>query len=216
MARFSYGCVKHRAERVAIIATGPSLYGVAPVFSRKVARIGVGAAVEFLNLDYWFTLDPSTINRRRLREQKRGIVYYAAVPEAYGDPQGPFPEPPEAGVIFLRRVTGDGHGRYRSKAGLSPDPGAIHTGNSAWGALQLAVHMGARRIALFGVDGTKDGYAYGSGRPTAAIDVMPELFASACSELQDRGIEVVNGSPNSMVRCFPRMMPKEAMAWLAA
>jgi hypothetical protein len=219
-----FNIVEHPALRVAVIASGPSLAGVELAFPASVTRIGVGAAAEHAEIDAWFTLDPSPVNRRRMRERSDGVVYYAAVPDDYGTPAAACADhraPAEPEVIFLQRVTGDGHGRFKTKAGLSPSADAIHTGNSAWGALQLAVHMiraagdaDIGKIALFGVDGGNDGYAWGGGRPRN-LEVMPKLFASAVPDLKRLGIAVMNASPTSTVTCFPRVSPGEAMAWLA-
>jgi hypothetical protein len=46
------------------------------------------------------------------------------------------------------------------------------------------------------------------------MDHLPDLFSSAIPQLLRRGTEVVNGSLQSAVTCFPRTMPAAALAWL--
>lgn len=199
-----YVSVTERADRVAIVATGSSLKGVNLNFGPDVSVIAVNAAINHLRrTDYWFTLDPSPANQAIMRKPIRGVTYYAALPDSFTSVPGH--------VKVLQRVAGAGHGRYMTKAGLSPDKRAIHTGNSAWGALQLAVHLGATRVALFGVDGA-GAYHYG-GKPRE-LGMMPALFASAVEELGTRKISVINGSPDSEVRSFTLLTPEEAMKWI--
>jgi len=88
-------------------------------------------------------------------------------------------------------------------------------GNSAFGALGIAYLMGARRIAIIGLDATRETYARGVGRPRGGIDHVPGLFATALPQLERRGAEVMNGSPHSRVVCFPRCTPEQALEWIS-
>ena len=101
------------------------------------------------------------------------------------------------------------------RCALSEDPGAIHTGNSGWGALGLAYHMRPRKVALLGVDANGAGHAYADipQRP-GELDHLPLLFVSACGQLEARGIQVRNGSPESNVTCWPRVEANAALRWL--
>lgn len=205
MAKPVFTEVVHRATKVAIIGTGSSIKELRLSFPEGVKTIAVNSALyHYKGVDFWFTLDPSPSNIEIMKSRFFGVAYYAAVPDDF--------RPVSEHVRHLRRVTGQGHGRYLTKGGLSHDKRAINTGNSAWGALQLAVHMGATEIALFGIDGHGD-YHYG-GSPRN-LTMMPELFASAVDELGERNIRVVNGSASSTVDCFPRMAPREALQWLS-
>lgn len=100
--------------------------------------------------------------------------------------------------------------RYSCKLGL-PKPWEIHAGNSAYGALQLATHMGAKRVVLAGVDGTTDKGL--GGYHSGPLVHLPALFQSLVPGLEELGVEVVNASSVSAVDCFPRMTPKEALEW---
>lgn len=199
-----YTKVTERHRKIAIIATGASLKEVKLTFPDDVAVIGVNAAIyHYKGLDYWFTLDHSSSNIDIMRTRFKNLTYYAAMPENF---RAVFDH-----VKYLKRITGLGHGRLKTKKGLARDKGMIHTGNSAWGALQLAVHMEPRKIGLFGVDG-QGPYHYG-GNPRD-LTMMPELFASSVLQLKQLGIEVRNGSPKSLVDCFQRQTIQEVVQWL--
>lgn len=210
--------VQHTAERVAIIATGPSLKGVDLVIPDGITVIAVNGALPHVpRADFWFTLDTSPANRALMATaaSRPETVFYAAVFPDFGQPEATsnyLRDPPEPCVHYLKRVTGTA--RANGKEGLSVKPTGVHAGNSAYGALGLAYLMGARRIALLGVDGNQAaGYAWAEGRPKNLQD-LPELFASAVPQLEAAGISVVNGSPRSRVNCWPRMTPQEALEWL--
>jgi hypothetical protein len=211
-----WGQVAEHHPRVAIVASGPSARGIQ--IPGGVTIIAVNGAIDWLDrADYWFTLDPSEANWSRMHHQRPGVLYVAAVPDNFGTRAAEtavMRRPALDGVRYLHRVTGDGHGSLRCKPGLCEDIGGIHTGNSAYGALGLAFHFRARRIALFGVDASPDPRIEG-GLP-GNLAHLPELFSSTLSQLQAAGAEVVNGSPNSQVEAFPRMAPHEAMEWLRA
>ncbi len=204
MIRYEEVIEKH--DRIAVVGTGMSLHGVKLDFAPNVAVIAVNCAIEHLEkVDYWFTLNPSAVNNNLMLERNRraGVKYYAAVPDNH--------RPVSKHVTFIERRVGTGHGRFRTKGGLCPDKHAINTGNSAWGAFQLGIHMQPSRVALFGID-AHGGYHYG-GSPKA-LDMLPELFASSVEELARRNIQVLNGSPISLIDCFNKATPQEAVAWL--
>jgi hypothetical protein len=175
----------------------------------RIFVIGVNAAGYWLpRVDAFFTLDPSPRNRWIMRHQRKGVQYYAAVPANYGTPRAhPHHRPPkERGVVFMRRVSGNGP--MGSAPGMNPDPGKINTGNSAWGALGLAHHFGARKIGLIGVDGNREVRVSGS-RPQS-LDHLPWLFST-----YDGPAEVRNGAPGSAVTCFPKYTIHEVIEWLS-
>lgn len=202
--------VTEKAMRIAIVASGPSLRGFSLEFDPSVTVIAINSTLPFIpKVDFWFTLDPSPVNRTIMANPRPGVKYYAAVPETYGSrtaPSAAMQWPVDSHVKYLRRVTGNAFGRLRAKAGLSQDRGAIHTGNSAWGGFQLAHHMDPDKIALFGVDGYGP-YFFG-GKPRC-LSSMKFLFSSINTE-----VLVVNGSLMSKIRNFPQKSPADARAWL--
>jgi hypothetical protein len=214
--RPTFSPVEVRVRVLAIVASGPSLAGFDFSALTGVPIIAVNSAVLHCPARYWITIDPNHQQLRLMRKPRPGVLYYAGVPPDYGprSVHHPFRVPLLEHVHYLRRV---------QAPGLSEDAATIHSGNSAFAALGLAYHMGAERVALFGVDGTREPYFYArpnedwtSSRPTHRIGLMPELFESALVQLRARRVEVVNGSPASRVSCFPTMAPAEAASWLVS
>lgn len=211
-----WGSVQCVAPRVAIVATGPSAEELTLALLEDAAEAGVhviavNGAIAWPPVAHsWFTLDPDRRNRPRMANPRSGTHYYAAVPDDYGSPtalHNRHRAPAERGVTWLRR--------FRGSVPLSCDPRAIRSGNSAFGALNLAWLMRAERVALIGVDGTPSRHAYERRRSIRSMSHLPSLFRSATSQLEDRNVEVRNGSPDSRVTCFPRCAPDEAIEWVA-
>jgi hypothetical protein len=88
-----------------------------------------------------------------------------------------------------------------------PAPGTLHyTRNSPYVAVQLALHLGARRIGLLGVDFTPRHFFGDTGEHLLArrlpqIDAEYAALHSACAA---RGVELVNLSPVSRLQSLPR------------
>lgn len=212
--------VQHTAERVAIVASGPSLKHYNLMIPDGIDVISVNGSIWPLAKAprFWFTLDPSPANRAIMATAiaRRCTTMYAAVQPNYGQPDARprhLAMPPEPGVLYLKRDVGTGP--RGSKNGLSTHPDRIHCGNSAYGALGLAFLMGAKRIALLGVDGdSAAGYAWGDGQPKN-LNHLGRLFASAADQMHTNGVVVINGSPKSRVTCWPRTTPAAALEWLA-
>jgi hypothetical protein len=171
-----------------------------------VVVIAVNGAIEWLpRADYWFTLDPSPINMERMNNPRAGVTYCAALNE-----------PAPLWVRRFERVAGRGQEpstgtpewwlwRWSAVKTISTTPGKIHTGNSAWGALGLAYHLGAERVALVGVDASGEDRI--EGGKCRNLSHLPSLFESAMPQ-----IKMVNcGHMNSMV---PKMTIDEGMQWL--
>lgn len=195
--------------RAVIVASGPSAADFVPPEGCLV--IAVNGAIEWLSrATHWFTLDPSMANQRRWSQPRPGVKYCAALDAAHMAPEhidrylrvrGVRPEPAEkySPEWWLWR--------WRGELGMNRRVGQINTGNSAWGALQLARKLGARRAALVGVDASSEPRIEG-GQPNN-LSHLPLLFESA---LETPGFEFVNcGAMQSRV---PQMTIDEGMAWL--
>lgn len=199
-----------RARTVAIIAPGPS-FRLAD-FTRIKPHVHIiavkGAIFGLKRADSWITVDANKRTRQTMMApsfRKEGVRYYAAVPEDFGSPDARLlwhRRPPEPDIHWLRRTLG---------IGLSTDKQVLHTGNSAFAALGLAFHMGAQKVAIFGVDGTKDPYGIGLGRPRGSLDHLPALFSSAMTQLSQNRVLVKNAG---RLPVFDRCSSKEAIAWL--
>jgi hypothetical protein len=113
---------------------------------------------------------------------------------------------PDDYVIRHRRATR----LYRVPAtGISPLPGAVHTGeNSGYAALGLAIMRRAKRIYLLGYDMTEPGhfhhgYTWQTRYGAADYPRWSAMFGTLAVEAAARRIAVINCNPNSAIRCFP-------------
>ncbi|NNU62435.1 hypothetical protein [Ochrobactrum soli] len=182
--------------RAIIVASGPSARGFVP--PDDIPVIAVNGAIEWLpRADHFFTLDWSSVNLRRLRERRISVQYHAAFPQDQwtrdrdirfyhrGEASGPMPTPERSPQWWLWRLS--------AKLGLSEDPDIINTGNSAYGALGLAYHLGARDVALVGVDASSAPRV--EGGCSRYLGHLPMLFASALSQMNVVSCGQMGGVP---------------------
>lgn len=201
-------------EKVIIVASGPSLQGfnfelLRPTNAYIIAVNDAGKYIPFA--DAWFTIDPWGLSGtcQQLPKPFSG-TYYAAVPEDFGQPNARIDahkHAPTQSVKYLRRLQfhtcGNAPQSEHLTWGFSDDNSCIHTGNSAYGALNMRYHMHAKKVLLLGVDGTH-GYFYDTKKTTRALTHLPTMFRSATQQLNERNILVINGSPTSKVECFQK------------
>lgn len=206
--------VEGTLDEAVIVASGPSLrrFNLAKLCGMDV--IAVNAAIRYLPFAprAWVTVDTSLANRTIMKQRSKWpeTQFYAAVTDDYGEPQARATNrrpPLERGIHFLRR-------REPDARGLSEDRGTLVVGNSAYGALNVAYLMGARRIAILGVDGV-GGYAWGGGHPRNLRNLRG-LFELPVQQLVAEGVKVVVGSPSSVLNTWPKMSPEAAVEWLAS
>lgn len=104
--------------------------------------------------------------------------------------------------------------------GFDPDPSCLRTGgSSAHQAAHLAAHAGAARILLCGVDcHTRNGSHHHGDHPiglrnpcAASLGTWIDRWEILGRELAKRGIEVINCSAGSAVRCFPQRSIEEVL-----
>lgn len=98
--------------------------------------------------------------------------------------------------------------------GFDPDPSCCRTGaNSVYQAMCIAIHTGAKKIVLVGVDmknsATGDQHwfgdhpmKFGNVKADYAATMIPH-FKTILPALEARGVEVVNASPGSALTLFP-------------
>jgi hypothetical protein len=106
--------------------------------------------------------------------------------------------------------------------GFEHRPSGIRTGrNGGYQAINLAVHLGARRILLLGYDmkAGADGRLHFFGdhedwptRPGIFEGVFLPQFSALVQPLQDKGIEVVNCTPGSALVVFHVKQLEDALA----
>ncbi len=102
------------------------------------------------------------------------------------------------------------------KDGFDEDPSKVRCANSGYGAIQIAIHAGCKRILLCGFD--MHGQRWHGRHPeplrNPGQDIFPRwiaMFGTLMPALKKRGIEVINCTPNSALRCFPMMDLGEAI-----
>lgn len=177
--------------RAVIVASGPSARGFSP--PDDVTVIAVNGAVSWLpRLDYWFSLDASAANQKWLQVAiQRGASCHVAGPRwrlcraakrATHWKRVEAPPMDAAAMGMLYPSPEWWLGRVQGVLGICKTPGAIHTGNSAWGALGLAWHLGFRDVALVGVDASQEPRLEG-GTP-GNLSHLPLLFASALPDMR--------------------------------
>lgn len=101
--------------------------------------------------------------------------------------------------------------------GLDPNPSALRHGyNGSCQAVNLAVHFGAKRIVLLGVDmqpldGKEHWHGDHPSRSRSPYKLFLKQFAKLVNPLTDMGVEVINCSPRSALECFPKQPLREAL-----
>ncbi len=108
------------------------------------------------------------------------------------------------------RVIGFRMGKY---GGVDfSDPEVLHyTQNSPYVAMCLAIHMGARRIGLIGVDFTDHHFFARTGRHplSSRIEQIDKEYGKLASKCRELGIEVFNLSPTSRLTAFAKRSLEE-------
>jgi hypothetical protein len=190
---------------VLIVGCGASLRDVD--FSRLVGLgyiLAVKEAIWDLPFaDACFGLDVPWMERKKNELATIKSPLYLAVPT-----NRPFPI--LANATYLMRVRQDR---------LSMNPAEISCGrNSGFGAINLAIHKGAKLIYLFGYDYTPNSY-YCPERYTHKKkeheDHWP-LWATVIDGIKDQldklGVTVINASPQSTIRTFQKVTIEKALS----
>lgn len=118
--------------------------------------------------------------------------------------------------------------RQGPDTGLCLDPTRLALGrNSVYQAINLAVHFGATRILLLGVDMSNGPRADGKGRSDHFFGHHPDnsapqfsiclaRFETLVQPLAKAGVEVLNCSRRTALDVFPRVALEEALGLAAA
>ena len=106
--------------------------------------------------------------------------------------------------------------------GLERAPTGLRTGrNGGYQAINLALHLGARRILLLGYDMKADAagrthwfgdHADWPTRASVFAGVMLPHFAGLATELEALGVAVLNCTPGSALDVFPKIPLEQALA----
>lgn len=107
--------------------------------------------------------------------------------------------------------------RNTGPTGFDPDPSCLrHGSNSGYQAVHLSMHLGVKKIILCGYDMRCVGdQLHAEPRPerqtvagfSQTLQVMLEKWPTIVDPLAERGIEVINASPGSALRCWPIVEP---------
>lgn len=166
--------------RAIIVGSGQSAAGFVPPDGVFVIAVN-GVADWIERADAWFSLDASLANQRRLTDRRLSNCVYVTC-----GPRWPY----GADRHFTRVTSQDSQPpqtttgspewwfwRLKCVGGINKQDGCINTGNSAWGALGLAWHLGFEDVALMGVDA--DSNPRVEGGHSENLSHLPMLFASA-------------------------------------
>ena len=178
----------HRGETIVVCGCGESLNDLAN--PEQFVTIGVNDVGRRFDPTYLVVVNPRSqfaADRFRYVEQSRAKYLFSQLDLRL----------PHDRMVRFRL------GRYGGTT--FTDPGVLHyTRNSPYVALCLAVHMGARRIGLVGVDFT-DRHFFGGTGPhplTAHFDGIDAEYRRLADALTRIGVEVVNLSRVSRLTAF--------------
>lgn len=86
--------------------------------------------------------------------------------------------------------------------------------NSGLWAIHQAVKLGATRIILLGFD--LGGTHFFGEHPAPLKNTKPErfeVFKRQFEQHRPKGIQIVNCTPGSALKCYPKMQLEEALSW---
>jgi hypothetical protein len=103
--------------------------------------------------------------------------------------------------------------KFSGQLGLETDPTMIrHGSNSGYAVINVAYHLGVKRIVLLGYDmRVVDGrtHWHNENRPSGYDGVLSQShlppYPSLVEPLQSAHVEVLNATPDSALDCFPRV-----------
>lgn len=116
------------------------------------------------------------------------------------------------GVVIFSRVDLEYPSTAIGTLSSGPD---VRLGCSGYVALNLAYHLGARRIVLFGYD-FHDEYKYFHhpfSYPRVHIPDVRKSFKAVAPWYMERGIRILNANPKSSIDAFEKISLEEAYQW---
>ena len=106
------------------------------------------------------------------------------------------------------------HCAPRQQMGLSADPGMMYGPNSVHNMMSVIHHTGAKRVILLGVDMRNTGHwhpEWPDGAMGSDYDTFRPALATLVDPLARARVEVLNATPNSALKCWPRVDLAEAL-----
>ena len=210
-----------KATKIVIVGSGTSLKGFD--FNRlnrdDYYTISINDSVKgvpFANA--WFTLDPWGLEGPQLPKEPFAGKLFAAVPQDYGrrDAKNPAHRVvPKREITYLQRLISNNLEEQQSTdmaflLNLAEDVRCISTGNSGYGAFNIAYHLRPQKILLLGLDAGM-GYFYTPSKSNRPLSYLPRMFNSTQKQIEEANIEVINGSKNSKILTYPRFSIDEAL-----
>lgn len=203
--KYNYTSIKPiwKGETVYLIGGGPSLKNFKwnSLFGKKT--IAINKALKFYpeaDAVYWTDGRVYTWLEKEINNFK-GLKYTIRPREYKGK------------VNILRRG---------KKFGFEPSPNTIaHGNNSGYAAINLAIHLGAKRIVLLGYDmgATSGGTHFHDGYPVNATGakIYKEQFIPGFDVLKDsikgKDIQIYNACPSSSLKAFPIITIEEGLGF---
>jgi hypothetical protein len=185
----------HSGGTIVVCGCGASLKHL--ISPERFITIGVNDVGRLFQPDYLVVLNP----RHQFRQDRFHYV-----------------ETSRSRAIFTQLELGIQHPhivriRLGRRGGVDlTDPTVLHfTRNSPYLAMCLAMHMGAKRIGLIGVDFTDDHFFGQTGRHglTGELPQIEREYKALQESCIRHQIEVVNLSEESRLTAFPKMSPAE-------
>lgn len=176
-----------------ILGSGESARGFRDTGEADIIAIN-SAIYAAPNAKYWFTLDPSPANFRKMEDPNIKAIKVVAAPRNISLPKN---------VKRYFRVETDFKGipknafeRFlkwsKATTRLSTDPFCISTGNSAYGALNLAYHLGYKDITIIGVDGAGENIHTKSNAGSKGYMQLAMLFRGIEEQCRELGLNINN------------------------
>lgn len=199
-------------ETVVCIASGPSLTLDDVNYVRGRAKVIV--VNTSVNLAPWADVLYACDDRwwkwaYRFQKQYPGVHQFTGLKFAITAQSARFP-----GVKVIGRSGIDG---------LSMDPRSLRTGsNSGYQAINLAVLMGATRIVLLGYDMQTGHHGRQHWHPDHPMKMVSpyssfrRYYETLVEPLKAAGVDVINCSRDTALKCFPRQALQDVFPPLAA
>ena len=194
-----------------------------PIFlGDTIYIVGGGTSLKGFNFDLLKDKTVIAVNKAFLHLPFAQVLYWSDTRffEWHGKEIGEFsgikvtcrPQPKRGDVINLLNT---------GKTGLETmSYGLRDGGNSGYAAINLAYHLGAKKIVLLGFDMQTNGKethwheGYSSTADTGTMErLMIPNFDSLVEPLEKRKVKVYNASPISKLTCFDKISIEEALAF---
>ena len=194
MSRFWTAGRIWEGETAFVLASGPSVNALdlSPLRGRRVIAVK-SSWVTWPEAEVLFFADGRWWRDQALRPRSfKGLIVTTA--HEIGDPR----------VKLMHKV---------EPVALAENPGAVALARtSTTGAINLAVHFGARRIVLIGVDGkvAPDGprHCHGLAWPwplkDRCFDQQAAEYRAIAPSAERLGIEIINANPDSAIDVWPK------------